>query len=57
MQTSQNITKANKQQARAIYLQNKFQIIDFLDKKEKYEKMLEEIEVYCLNLLQDGLFK
>ncbi len=57
MQTSQNSSKANKQQARAIYLQNKFQIIDFLDKKEKYEKMLEEVEVYCLNLLEDGQFK
>ena len=57
MQTSQNSSKANKQQARAIQLQNKFQIIDFLDKKEKYDKMLEEVEVYCLNLLEDGLFK
>jgi len=29
-----------------------FQILDFLDKKKKFEKMLEEVEIYVAMLLE-----
>ena len=31
---------------------NMFQILDFLDKKKKFEKMLEEVEIYVAMLLE-----
>ena len=33
-----------RKQGRATYLQNKFNLVDFLDKKGKFDKMLEEQE-------------
>lgn len=32
-------------------MKNKFEIIDFLDKKGKYDQMLEQYEIYVMNLL------
>lgn len=42
---------------RQIHLSNKYQIIDFLDKKKKHDKMLVETDTYCLLLLEDGRYK
>ena len=36
---------------------NKFQIIDFLDKKQKFDKMLQETEIYCVLLLEDSRYR
>ena len=36
---------------------NKFQIIDFLDKKKKFDKMLQEMETYLLLLEEDSRYK
>lgn len=36
---------------------NKFQIIEFLDRKKKFDKMIEESDTYCLLLLEDGRYK
>lgn len=42
---------------RDIQLSNKYQIIDFLDRKQKYDKMLEETEMYLMVLLEDSRYK
>lgn len=52
-----NYTAAQKKQGRAMQISNKFQIVDFLDKKKKFDKMLEEAEIYILLLREDGNYK
>jgi len=40
-----------------VQITNKYLIIDFLDKKKRYEKMIEESEIYCNLLLEEGRYK
>jgi hypothetical protein len=56
LQVSTNSAQ-NRKKGKEIQLTNKFQIIDFLDKKKKYEKMIQESDVYCLLLIQEGRYK
>ena len=49
--------KSTKKHGRKVLIQNKFQIIDLLDKQKKYKEMLDETEAYCILLLEEGEFK
>lgn len=50
-------SKETRKYGRDIQIKNKFQIIDFFDRKKNIEKMIQESEVYCLLLLEDGQYK
>ena len=53
----ESTNQKTKKQGIDIQISNKFQIIDFLDRKLKFDKMLEETEIYLLVLLEDSRYK
>ncbi len=53
----ESTNQKTKKQGIDIQISNKFQIIDFLDRKLKFDKMLEETEIYLLVLLEDNRYK
>jgi len=53
----ESTNQKTKKQGIDIQISNKFQIIDFLDRKLKFDKMLEETDIYLLVLLEDSRYK
>ena len=46
-----------KKTGREIQIKNKFQIVDYYDRKQMYKEMVSESEMYCLLLMEDSRLK
>ena len=47
-------TQQMKKTGRQIQIKNKFQIVDYYDRKKMFVEMLSESEMYCMLLLEDS---